>query len=107
MTTIDGGSGFAAQVRASVEQATDQVGDPHLKAQKVVATALRAHERGNSVKVVGGFYIVLTLAGRFAPRGAVTRIMGRLLQPTSDQPVSGDVAAVEEPIESAPRGGKR
>jgi hypothetical protein len=90
-----------------VEQATDQVGDPHLKAENVVETALRAHERSKNVKVVGGFYIFLTRAGPFAPRSAVRRMMGRVLQPTSDPPVRGDEAAVEARVESAPRGGKR
>jgi hypothetical protein len=89
-----------------VEQATDQVGDPHLKAENVVETALRAHERGKSVKVVGGFYIFLTLAGRFAPRSAVRRMMGRVLPPTSDPPVSDDGAG-SGGARRAPRGRKR
>jgi short-subunit dehydrogenase len=66
---------------------------PHLKAENVVETALRAHEHGKSVKVVGGFYVFLTLAGRFAPRALVARMMGRVLQPTSDSPTAGDRAA--------------
>jgi uncharacterized protein len=57
---------------------------PHLKPEKVVATALRAHERGKTVKVAGGFYIFLTLAGRLAPRALVRRMMGRALQPTPE-----------------------
>jgi uncharacterized protein len=54
---------------------------PHLKPKKVVDTALRAHERGKTVKVAGGFYIFLTVAGRLAPRALVRRMMGRVLQP--------------------------
>jgi uncharacterized protein len=57
---------------------------PHLQAERVVEAALRAHERGKTVKVVGRFYVLLTLAGRFAPRAAVTRMMGRALQPPAN-----------------------
>jgi short-subunit dehydrogenase len=57
---------------------------PHLKAENVVETTLRAYERGKTVKVAGGFYILLTLAGRFAPRTAVRKMMGRVLQPSSE-----------------------
>jgi hypothetical protein len=56
---------------------------PHLEAEQVVAKALRAHERRKSVKVVGGFYLFLTFAGRFAPRAVLARMMGRVLQPTA------------------------
>jgi short-subunit dehydrogenase len=68
---------------------------PHLKAGKVVETALRAHERGKSVKVVGGFYVLLTLAGRFAPRAVLGRMMGRILQPPLEQIAAGDPVAVD------------
>jgi short-subunit dehydrogenase len=54
---------------------------PHLEAAQVVAKALRAYEQRKSVKVVGGFYIFLTVAGRFAPRAVLARVMGRVLQP--------------------------
>jgi len=57
---------------------------PHLKPENVVETALRAHERGKTVKVAGGFYIFLTLAGRFAPRAVLRKMMGRILQPRSE-----------------------
>jgi len=59
---------------------------PHLKPENVVETALRAHDRGKTVKVAGGFYIFLTLAGRFAPRAIPRRMMGRVMRPTGEQP---------------------
>jgi uncharacterized protein len=80
---------------------------PHLKAENVVETALRAHERGKSVKVVGGFYIFLTLAGRFAPRAVLARTMARVLQPTSEAPEAPEDAAHETRVDSAGTGGKR
>jgi short-subunit dehydrogenase len=54
---------------------------PHLQPRRVVETALRAHERGRAVKVVGARYAFLTFAGRFAPRAALRRMMGRALRP--------------------------
>jgi hypothetical protein len=54
---------------------------PHLQPRRVVESALRAHERGRTVKVVGPFYAFLTFAGRFAPRAALRRMMGRALRP--------------------------
>jgi short-subunit dehydrogenase len=54
---------------------------PHLKPRPVVESALRAHQRGRTVKVVGALYAFLTFAVRFAPRAAVRRMMGRVLQP--------------------------
>lgn len=54
---------------------------PHLQARRVVESALRAHQRGRTVKVVGPFYAFLTFAGRFAPRAALRRMMGRALRP--------------------------
>ena len=62
---------------------------PHLKAENVVEAALRAHERGKSVKVVGGFYRFLTVAGRFAPRAVLARMMGRVVRPTSAPRAAG------------------
>ena len=53
---------------------------PHLQPRQVVESALRAHERGRTVKVVGPFYAFLTFAGRFAPRAALRRMMGRALR---------------------------
>jgi short-subunit dehydrogenase len=54
---------------------------PHLQPRRVVESALCAHERGRTVKVVGPFYAFLTFAGRFAPRAALRRMMGRALRP--------------------------
>jgi short-subunit dehydrogenase len=68
---------------------------PHLKAENVVETALRAHRRGKSVKVVGRLYVFLTLAGRFAPRAVLARMMGRVLQPTSEPHAAGHGAATD------------
>jgi short-subunit dehydrogenase len=59
---------------------------PHLKPENVVETALRAHDRGKTVKVAGRFYIFLTLAGRFAPRAVPRRMMGRVMRPTAEEP---------------------
>jgi short-subunit dehydrogenase len=56
---------------------------PHLKPERVVETALRAHDGGRTVKLVGGLYSFLTLAGRFAPRALLRRAMGRVLRPTA------------------------
>jgi hypothetical protein len=56
---------------------------PHLQPRRVVETALRAHERGRAVKVVGARYAFLTFAGRFAPRAALRRMMGRALRPAA------------------------
>jgi hypothetical protein len=54
---------------------------PHLQPGRVVASALRAHERGRTVTVVGALYAFLTLAGRFAPRAALRGMMGRAMRP--------------------------
>ena len=59
---------------------------PHLEPRRVVESALRAHERGRTVKVVGARYAFLTFAGRFAPRAALRRMMGRAMRPTSALP---------------------
>jgi len=56
---------------------------PHLHPDRVVRAALRAHERGRTVKVVGVFYSFLTIAGRFVPRAALRRAMGMVMQPVS------------------------
>jgi short-subunit dehydrogenase len=53
----------------------------HLRPEHVVAAALRAHERGRVVKVVGSLYVFLTLAGRFAPRAVLRRMMERAMRP--------------------------
>jgi short-subunit dehydrogenase len=58
----------------------------HLQPRRVVETALRAHDRGRTVKVVGTLYLFLTLAGRFAPRAILRRMMGRVMRPP---PTSG------------------
>jgi uncharacterized protein len=57
---------------------------PHLEPRRVVESALRAHERGRTVKVVGAFYAFLSFAGRFAPRAALRRMMGRALRPDAE-----------------------
>jgi uncharacterized protein len=54
---------------------------PHLEARHVVESALRAHDRGRTVKFVGAFYTSLTFAGRFAPRAVLRRMMGRAMRP--------------------------
>jgi short-subunit dehydrogenase len=54
---------------------------PHLKPRQVVEAALRAYDRGRTVKVVGRLYAVLTVAGRFAPRAVLRRMMGRAMRP--------------------------
>jgi hypothetical protein len=56
---------------------------PHLQSGRVVRAALRAHDRGRTLKVVGAFYVVLTIAGRFTPRAVLRRMMGRLWRPPS------------------------
>ncbi|HYT52631.1 MAG TPA: SDR family oxidoreductase [Gaiellaceae bacterium] len=55
---------------------------PHLNPRRVVESALRANDRGRTVKVVGVLYASLTVAGRFAPRIALRRLMRRVLRPT-------------------------
>jgi short-subunit dehydrogenase len=59
---------------------------PHLQPRRVVESALRAHERGRTVSVVGPFYEFLTFAGRFAPRALLRRMMGRQLRPAPQHP---------------------
>jgi short-subunit dehydrogenase len=56
---------------------------PHLQPARVVESALRAHDRGRTIKVVGPVYAFLTFAGRFAPRAALRRVMERVLRPTA------------------------
>jgi uncharacterized protein len=57
---------------------------PHLDAERVVASSLRAHRRGRTVKVAGGTYMFLTAAGRFAPRAAMRRGLELVLRPSRD-----------------------
>src|SRR5882672_4224058 len=54
---------------------------PHLEAQRVVKAALRAHEHGRTLKVVGAFWVFLTIADHFTPRFVLRRLMGYLWQP--------------------------
>jgi short-subunit dehydrogenase len=54
---------------------------PHLRPRRVVESALRAHERGRTVKVIGPFYAFLTFAGRFTARSVLRRMMGRVMRP--------------------------
>lgn len=55
---------------------------PHWEPRRVVGIALRAHDRGRTVKVVGAFYAFLTVAGRFTPRAVLRRMMARSMRPT-------------------------
>jgi uncharacterized protein len=59
---------------------------PHLRPDRVVRATLRAHERGRTVKVVGVFYSFLTIFGRFVPRAALRRAMGKVMRPVSMPP---------------------
>jgi uncharacterized protein len=54
---------------------------PHLRPRHVVDSALRAHDRGRTVKVVGPFYASLTFAGRFAPRAVLRQMLGGVMRP--------------------------
>jgi uncharacterized protein len=54
---------------------------PHLQSARVVRAGLRAYDRGRTLKVVGGFYFFLTIAGRFTPRAVLRRMMERLYRP--------------------------
>lgn len=56
---------------------------PHLQARRVVEDALRAHDRGRTVTVIGGVYRFLTSSGRLAPRFVVRRMMREVLKPPS------------------------
>ena len=56
---------------------------PHLRPRRVVDSALGAHDRGRTVKVVGPVYAFLTSAGRFTPRVVMRRMMGRALRPAA------------------------
>jgi uncharacterized protein len=73
---------------------------PHLEARRVVEAALRAHEHGRTVKVVGAFYFLLTIADRFTPRSVVRRLMGYLWRPppgTTTPPRTDTAAKPSEP----------
>ena len=59
---------------------------PHLQPDQVIASSLHAYEQGRTVKVVGAFYAFLTVMGRFAPRAAMRRTMGRVLRPARGLP---------------------
>jgi short-subunit dehydrogenase len=56
---------------------------PHLLPRRVVASTLRAHEHGRTVKVVDARYAFLVFAGRFAPRAALRRMVERSLRAMS------------------------
>lgn len=64
----------------------------HLQPRRVVESALRAHERGRTVKVVGPLYAFLSVAGRFAPRAVLRRMMGRALRPAPALPAGSPAA---------------
>jgi uncharacterized protein len=62
---------------------------PHLEPRRVVESALHAHERGRTVKVVDARYALITFPGRLAPpRAALRRMMGRAMRPTSTLPAA-------------------
>jgi short-subunit dehydrogenase len=61
---------------------------PHLQPADVAEVALRAHAHGRTLKIAGALYAFLSIAGRFAPRFALRRAMGRILRPNS-APSSG------------------
>jgi short-subunit dehydrogenase len=54
---------------------------PHLDPHRVVEAALRAHDGGRTVRVIGPVYGFLTFAGRFAPRAGLRRMMARAMRP--------------------------
>jgi short-subunit dehydrogenase len=76
---------------------------PHLKARRVVKAALRAHEHGRTVKVVGAFYFSLTIADRFTPRSVVRRLMGFLWKPPRESTTPPRTETGAEPSERAVR----
>jgi short-subunit dehydrogenase len=58
---------------------------PHLEPGRVVEAALRAHERGRTVKVVDARYACCLAAASY-PRAALRRMMGWAMRPTSTLP---------------------
>ena len=76
---------------------------PHLEAERVVKAALRAHEHGHTVKVVGAFYFLLTIADRFTPRSVVRRLMGYLWQPPPGTTAPPRTDTAPKPSEPAVR----
>jgi uncharacterized protein len=74
---------------------------PHLEAQRVVKAALRAHDHRHAVKVVGAFYVFLTIADRFAPRFVVRRLMRVLWRPPRGTTTPRHTDAAAEPSEPA------
>jgi short-subunit dehydrogenase len=76
---------------------------PHLEAQRVVKAALRAHEHGRTVKVVGAFYAFLTIADRFIPRSVVRRLMGYLWRPPPGTTTPPHTDTAPKPSEPAVR----
>ena len=54
---------------------------PSRTSEQVVATALRAIERGRSVALDGPFNAVLAAAPRFLPRSVITRMVARSMGP--------------------------
>ena len=73
---------------------------PHLEPQRVVKAALRAHQHGRTVKVVGAFWFFLTIVDRFTPRFVVRRLMRFLWKPprgTTTRPRNDAAAEPSEP----------
>jgi short-subunit dehydrogenase len=56
---------------------------PHLNARHVAETALRAHDRGRTVKSVGALYAFLAFSTRFAPRSLLRRMLARVMRPSA------------------------
>jgi short-subunit dehydrogenase len=55
---------------------------PHLSARHLVDKALRAHDRGRTVKSVGALYAFLAFSTRFAPRFVLRRMLAIALRPS-------------------------
>ena len=72
---------------------------PHLRPRRVVDSALRAHDRGRTVRVVGPLYALLTLAGRLTPRTVMRRMMGRALRPAPASRPSTPAAPLRVPVD--------
>jgi short-subunit dehydrogenase len=54
---------------------------PHLESRSVVEKALKAHERGRTVKGIGAFYSLLSVMGQLSPGPAQRRVMARMMRP--------------------------
>jgi uncharacterized protein len=60
------------------------------RAYPVLAVARRAERlSARADEVAGGLYRFLTVAGRYAPRAVLARMMGRVMRPTSAPRAAG------------------